>query len=97
MIDLSVTTYIQKSSLPSYNLFPPTSNLLYLNLAQLPKTWLNFPAGLPPTGHFFIPHSSSRSLARLSLPPTLVAFEFRLIRVSATASKSFWSQNSNRF
>ena len=97
MIELSVTAYIQKFSLPDNNLFPPTSNIFYLNLAQLPKTWLNSPVGLPPTSYFSAPYSFARSLAQLSLLLTLVAFEFRLIGVSATVFKDFWSQNYNEF
>ena len=31
----------QESSLLGYNLFPPTSNLFCLNLAQISKNWLN--------------------------------------------------------
>ena len=97
MTNLSVTTYIQESSLSGHNLIPPIFNLFCLKLAQLPKTWLKSPADLPPTSHFSTPHSFSRFLAQLSLLPTLVAFKFRLIGVSATASKGFWSQNCNRF
>ena len=33
--------YKQESSLPDYNLFSPTFNLFYLNLAQLLQNWLN--------------------------------------------------------
>ena len=36
--DLSVTIYIEESSLSGHNLFLPTSNLCYLNLAQVLKT-----------------------------------------------------------
>ena len=80
-----------------HNLFLLTSNLFYLNLAQLPKTLLNSPAGLLPTGHLSTSHSFFRSLAKLFHLSTLVAFEFRLIGVSAIASKDFWSQNCNGF
>ena len=97
MIDISVTTYIQESSLLGHNLFPLTSNLFCLDLAQLLKTWFNFLAGLPPTGHISASYASSRSFAWLFLLPTLVVFEFRLIGVCATAFKGFWSQNCNRF
>ncbi len=75
MTNLSVTTYIQESSLPGYNLFPLTSNLFCLNLAQLLKTWLNSLAGLPLTGHFSATQFSSCFLARLSVLLTFVAFE----------------------
>ena len=97
MIRLSVPIYIQESSLPDHNLFSSTSNLCCLNLAKLPKTWFNLLVGLPPPSHFSAPYSCSSFLVRLSLQPTLVAFEFRLIGVSTTVSKSLWSQNCNQF
>lgn len=97
MTDLSVTAYIQKSSLPDYNLFPPTSNLFCSNLAQLSKTWLTSSASLFLTSHFFTIYSSFHSFTLLTLLPTLISFKFGFIGISAAVFKDFWSQNFNRF
>lgn len=90
MTDLSVTRYIQKSILLGHNLLPSTSKLFCLILAQLLSR-------SSPNQSFFRPSFFFYSLARLSLSPILVAFKYRLIGVSATTYKGFWSQDLNFF
>ncbi len=68
MTDLSVTIYIQKSSLPGtlwlsistlfYNLFSLKSNQFCLDLTQLPKTWFKSLVDFSPTDCFSTLHSS---------------------------------------
>ncbi len=93
MTELSVTIYIQKSSLLSHNLFPSISNPFCFNLAQLPKNWLNsLKLGSTLQNFAQLP---SRFSSNWSFFCPLVFFSFScltfsLIRVSAVAvSKSF--------